>query len=199
MKRRFARLREWYERLAPREQRLVGVLAVILTLLVVLALPVGVGLVVASRRDANQQILDAIARIKGAREEIRARQAKREAIAKRYANKAPALAALIEKAARENKLDVPESRDLADVPHGKKYLERATVVRLRKAPMLALAKMLEQIEQQTMPVSITRLNVRRRGGEKDSYDVELGLSAFDRTETPKGAGAAAPASSGGGK
>jgi general secretion pathway protein M len=197
MKERFARLREWYDRLAPRERRLVSVLMVIVTLLLVLALPVGVGLVVASRRETNQQILEAIARIKGAREEIRARQAKREAIAKRYANKAPALAALIEKAARDNKLDVPESRDNPDVPHGKKYVERTTVVRLRKGPMLALAKMLEQIEQQGMPVSISRLNVRRRGGEKDSYDVELGLSAFDRTEAPKGA--PAPATSGGSK
>jgi general secretion pathway protein M len=197
MKGRFARLREWYDRLAPREQRLVGALAVILTVLLTLALPVGVSLAVGVRRDANQQTLDAIARIKGAREEIRARQAKREAIARRYANKAPALAAVIEKAARDNKLDVPESRDNPDVPHGKKYLERTTVVRLRKAPMLALAKMLEQLEQQGMPVSISRLNVRRRGGEKDSYDVELGLSAFDRTEPSKAA--PAPASSGGGK
>jgi general secretion pathway protein M len=43
-----------------------------------------------------------------------------------------------------------------------------------------------------MPVYVSRLNIRRRGGERDSYDVELGLSAFDRTDTAQGAAGAAP-------
>jgi general secretion pathway protein M len=64
-------------------------------------------------------------------------------------------------------------------------MERTTVVRMRKTGMLALAKTLESIEQQRLPVAITRLNIRRRGGEKDSYDVELGVSAFDRSEGTK--------------
>jgi general secretion pathway protein M len=43
-----------------------------------------------------------------------------------------------------------------------------------------------------MPVSVSRLNVRRRGGERDAYDVELGLSAFDRAEAAQGAAGTAP-------
>jgi general secretion pathway protein M len=58
-------------------------------------------------------------------------------------------------------------------------------MRMRKVGMLPLAKMLEQLEQQHMPISISRFNIRKRGGERDSYDVELGLSAFDRSEAPK--------------
>jgi len=58
--------------------------------------------------------------------------------------------------------------------------------------------MLQQIEQLHMPVSVSRLNIRRRGGEHDSYDVELGVSAFDRNEPVKET-APAPASSGGAK
>jgi len=197
MKQRLARLRQWYDGLVPRERRLVGLLLAIVAALLVLALPVGVALTAASRGAQNHEMIEAIARIKGAREEIRARQAKREAVVRRYASKAPPLAGLLEKAARDNGLDVPESRDNPEVPHGKKYVERSTVIRLRKARMLALAKMLEQIEQQGMPVAISRLNVRRRGGEKDSYDVELGLSAYDRTEAAKGSATAAPSGSGG--
>jgi general secretion pathway protein M len=197
MKQRLARLRQWYDGLVPRERRLVGLLLAIVAVLLVLALPVGVALTVSARRSENHEMIDAIARIKGAREEIRARQAKRDAIVRRYANKAPPLAGLLEKAARDNRLDVPESRDNPEVPHGKRYVERTTVIRLRKASMLALAKMFEQIEQQGMPVAISKLNIRRRGGEKDSYDVELGLSAFDRTEAPKSAATAAPSGSGG--
>ena len=129
---------------------------------------------------SNKALRDAIATIKGARDEVRLRQAKKEAIASRYANRAPGLAGVLEKAAKDNKLDIPESQDKPEVPHGKKYIERTTVVRLRKAGMLALGKTLESLEQQHMPVAITRLNIRRRGGEHDSYDVELGISAFDR-------------------
>jgi general secretion pathway protein M len=189
-----AKLRDWFDKLAPRERRMMGWLFVAVSVFVIFMAPVAISLMVSSRRDANKSLRDAITAIKGAREEVRQRQAKRTAVLARYENKAPPLAGLLEKAARDNKLDVPESQDRPEVPHGKKYVERSTVIRLRKTSMLQLAKMLEQIEQQRLPVAVTRLNVRRRGGETDSYDIELGVSAFDRTEPKE-----APPSAGGGK
>jgi general secretion pathway protein M len=54
------------------------------------------------------------------------------------------------------------------------------VVKLHKVGMLALAKTLEGIERSGHPVSISRLNVKPRAGEKDAFEVELGVSAFDR-------------------
>ena len=186
---RFVALREWFEKLGARERRLMTMLGAVLAVFLLLMVPLGTSLVSSSRRDANKALRDAITNIKGARDEVRQRQAKREAIASRYANRAPGLAGVLEKAAKDNKLDIPESQDKPEIPHGKKYVERTTVVRLRKAGMLALGKTLESLEQQHMPVAITRLNIRRRGGEHDSYDVELGLSAFDR-EAGKESGAA---------
>jgi general secretion pathway protein M len=58
-------------------------------------------------------------------------------------------------------------------------------------------KFLERIEQSGYPVRITQINVRKRGSEPDSYDVDLVVSAFDRKAEPKSAGvdAGAPASS----
>jgi len=185
MKELFARIREWFDKLAPRERRLMSGLLVGLAVVLLLFVPIGASLMLVSRRATNRELRDAIHAIKDGRDEIRQRQAKREAVVARYATRAPALAGLLEMAARENKLDVPESRDGPEIPHGKRYTERNTVVRLRKSGMLAIARVLEQIEQQHMPVAITRLNVRRRGGERDSYDVELGVSAFDRAETVK--------------
>jgi len=41
-----------------------------------------------------------------------------------------------------------------------------TEEQLRKSGMLQLGKMLEEIEQQQLPISISRLNIRRRGGER---------------------------------
>ena len=163
MKEQFAKLREWFDKLAPRERKLVSTLFVFVVIGVVLMVPVAVSMMVSSRADTNRALLEAINRVKGSRDEIERRKAKRDAIVLRYANRAPPLAGMLEKAARDNKLEIPESQDRPEVPHGKKYSERSTVVRLRKATMLALAKMLEEIEQQKLPVSISRLSIRRRG------------------------------------
>jgi general secretion pathway protein M len=192
------RLREWFDKLAPRERRMMGVLGLAFTLFLLFLIPLGVSLALGSRREANRSLREAIHSVKNAREEVQKRQAKREAIVARYANRAPALAGVMEKAARDNKLDLLETADRPEVPHGKRYNERTTVGRLRKTTMLQLAKMLEQIELLHMPISVSRLNIRRRGGEHDSYDVELGVSAFDRSEPTKEPTPAA-ASSGGAK
>jgi general secretion pathway protein M len=191
-------VREWFDKLAPRERRMMGILVIALSLFLLFLIPLGVSLALGSRREANHSLREAIHTIKNARDDVQRRQAKREAIVARYANRAPALAGVMEKSARDNKLDLLETSDRPEVPHGKRYNERTTVGRLRKTTMLQLAKMLEQIEQQRMPISVSRLNIRRRGGEHDSYDVELGVSAFDRTEPAKEATPAA-ASSGGAK
>jgi len=100
----------------------------------------------------------------------------------------PPLAALLEKAAARDKpaRDIPESRDLPEVPHGKKYVERGTVVRLRKSGMLQLSKMLEQIEQQR--VAGDGLASQTSAGaavSANSYDVELGLGGVRSERTPR--------------
>jgi len=185
MNEQLARLREWFEKLAPRERRMMSILGAVFAAFLLFLVPLGLSLTLSSRRDANKALRDAIFTIKNSRDEIQKRQERRDAILARYANKAPLLAGLLDKAAKDNGLAIAETRDLPEVPHGKKYTERSTVVRLRKTGMLSLAKTLEAIEQQRLPVVISRLNIRRRGGEKDSYDVELGVSAFDRNETSK--------------
>jgi general secretion pathway protein M len=68
------------------------------------------------------------------------------------------------------------------------------VVKIHKIGMLALAKTLEKIEQSGYPLAVTRLNVKPRSGEPDSYEVELGVSAYDRKADAPVSGAAATAS-----
>jgi general secretion pathway protein M len=186
MNEQLARLRDWFDKLGPRERRLMSALGVAFAGFLLLLVPIALSLTLSSRRETNKALADAISSIRNAREDIQKKQERRDAVVARYANRAPPLAALLEKAARDNRLEIPESRDLPEVPHGKKYVERGTVVRLRKSGMLQLSKMLEQIEQQRLPVSVSRLNIRRRGGERDSYDVELGVSAYDRNEPAAG-------------
>lgn len=195
MNEQLGKLRDWFDKLAPRERRLMSWLIVAVAVFALFMAPIGISLMVGTRRDANKSLREAIFSIKGAREEVRQRQAKRAAVLARYEPHALLLAGFLEKMARDNKLDVVDSQDRPEVPHGKRYSERNTVVRMRKASMLQLAKMLEMIEQQHLPIAITRLNVRRRGGETDSYDVELGVSAFDRSEAKE----TQPAAGAGGK
>jgi general secretion pathway protein M len=177
--------------LNPREQRLLSALAAVFGALMLLAIPVGLASIVHSREADNQELLTAINSVQAARAQVRERQAKKESIAARYAKHTPALAGLIQQTAREEKLEVTESQDRPEIPHGKRYVERSTSVHLKKAGMYAIAKFLEDLEKTGYPLDVSRLNIRKRTGEPDSYDVEVGVSAYDRSEAPASASSSA--------
>jgi general secretion pathway protein M len=170
--------------LNPREQRLATIAVFALGVLMLLAVPVGLSMLVSSRRAENEELREALSAVNGARGKIQERKAKRDQIASRYGERAPALAGFLEQHASRNGLQVTDSVDRPDVPHGKRYVERHTLIHLKKAGMLSIAKFLEGIEKSGLPVSVSRLNIRKRSGEPDSYDVEVGVSAFDRSDTP---------------
>jgi general secretion pathway protein M len=168
--------------LNPREQRLATIALFALGVILILAIPVGLSMMVSSRRAENEELRDALTSVNGARAKIQERKAKREQIANRYSKRAPSLAGFIEQNASTNKLQVTDSVDRPDTPHGKKYVERHTVVHFKKSGMLSIAKFMESVERSNFPVAISRLNIRKRSGEPDSYDVEVGVSAYDRNE-----------------
>jgi len=181
--------------LNPREQRMASIAVVILAAFLLLAIPVGLQTLVSSRRSDNEELRAALAAVNNARGQIRERQERKAGIAQRYQKKAPQLAGFLEQNASAQKLQVTDSVDRPDVPHGKKYVERNTVIHLKKSGMGPIAKFLEAIEKSGFPVEVSRLQIRKRSGEPDSYDVEVGLSAYDRTETapaPSAAASAAP-------
>jgi general secretion pathway protein M len=177
-----------------RERRLVRLLGFAGGVLLILAVPFGLEAMIHSARSDNDDLRQALSDVQDARVRVRERQAKKDAIALRYAKKAPALAGFLEQTARQEKLEVTESTPLPDVPHGKRYVEHGSNIRLKKSGMLALARFFEDIEKSGFPLTVSRLNLRKRSGENDSYDVEAAVSSFDRTEaTP------APAPTGSGK
>jgi general secretion pathway protein M len=182
------RLREWFSGLGDRERRLVLLLLGMAGLFVLFIVPYLVSAALSSRREEIKDLRGAISVVQASRDRVAMRASKREALNARYSSPAPPLAGFLETAAREAGLAIPESQDLSEVNHGKRFKERSTVVRLRKVGMLALVRLLEKIEASGYPVVISRLHIRRRGGETDSYDIELNVSAFDSTS----ASAAAP-------
>ncbi len=189
----------WYAELAPRERRLLKVLGLVLGALLVLLVPFGTNALLGSRREENAALREAVSRVQAGRAAVKARQARRDAVAARYAKKAPKLGGFLEQLGKEHEVEIPESQDKPEVPIGKRYVERATTLRLRKVAGYPLVKFLEGVEKSGHPVAITRLSLRKRASEHDSFDVELGVSAYDRNEPPPPAaasGSAAPAAPG---
>jgi general secretion pathway protein M len=168
--------------LNPRERRLLTILAGVLAVMFVLVLPVALEWLVHSRQSDNDELYTALAAVQSGRSQVRERQAKKDAIVQRYAKRAPPLAGFLEQSARGQKLEVTDSVDRPDLPHGKRYVERSTVVHLKKTGMYSIAKFIETIEKSGYPALVSRLNIRKRSGEPDSYDVEIGVSAYDRSE-----------------
>ncbi len=176
---------ERIDKLEPRERRLLGILTGLVVVLLVLSVPIYAWSAVRTARDSNDQVRDLISDIYKARMGVGELRAKQEALLARYSKPAPALAGFIEDAAKANNITIADSQDKPEVPHGKRYTERITVVKLHKVGMLNLVKLLEKIEQSGHPLAISRLNIRPRSGEPDSYEVELGVSAYDRKADAK--------------
>jgi general secretion pathway protein M len=171
---------------ASREQRSLtyGVLGLAGLLLIVL--PLGLQTLAFAKRSSNNELRDALQKVQLARNDIRARKERKDSVVQRYAKKAPPLAGYLEQTAKAQKLEVIDSNDRQAITYGKRYTERITVVHLRKSGMLPIARLFEAIEQSGSPTSISRLNIRKRPAEPNAYDVELGVSAFDREELKAG-------------
>ena len=178
-------LGERIQQLEPRERRLLGIFLTIFGLIALLAVPTGVTALLSSKRGEAQALRDAITSLQVGRAEVVAHDKERQHTVARYANPAPPLASLLEKAAATYKIEIPESQDQAPVPHGKRYTERSTKLTLHKIGMLNLVSFLEKLEQSGHPVAINKIDIRKRATEQDSYDVDMILSAYDRKAEEK--------------
>ena len=182
-------------KLSAREQRLLTLLGIVGGIMLLIGLPVYLYMHIADVRAQNDAYRKALKQLNRADAALAVHRQERDALALRYATPAPPLAGLIESAAKANSVTVPESKDRPPVAHGKRYTERTTVVKLRNVGLVALAKTLEKIELGGHPVAITLLHVKTRSEGPDAYDVDLGVSAFDRKAAEGETAAPAPAPS----
>jgi general secretion pathway protein M len=166
---------------ATREQRSLTWAAVGALGFFFFVLPVGLQVLAIAKRSSNTELRDALQKVQAARNDIRSRNARKDSIVQRYGKKAPQLAGYLDQTARTFKLEASDSNDRQEIV-GKRYSERNTVIHLRKAGLLPIARFVEALEQSGYPIAVSRLNVRKRTGEPNSYDVEVG--AYDRNEKP---------------
>jgi hypothetical protein len=144
----------------------------------VLLLPIMLATMLAGQRAHNQQLREAIEAIHRGRPVLAKREAAKATVLARYSRKAPALAGFLETESKKHNLEIPETQPRSAVPHGKEFEERSERFTLRKVDLLSLVKFMEGISQSGYPVTISELNIRKRGA--DSYDVSMVVSAFDR-------------------
>ncbi|HTJ83541.1 MAG TPA: type II secretion system protein GspM [Polyangiaceae bacterium] len=173
-------LAERWSKMEPREQKLLMGLGGAVVALVFLFLPVLLYRSVSAARDDNQAIRDYIQKVAESRDKIDKLRAQNDALLGRYTKTMPPLASFVEDAARAFEVEIAESSAKPDQPHGKKYVEHVLAVKLKKTGLLGIAKMLERIEKSGYPVAITKLSLKPRAGEPDSYDVEMQVSSFER-------------------
>jgi len=174
-----------FARLGSREQRLLNIALLAVGVLMLVVLPIGLSLLVHARSSENQALRDAADNIADSRDQIDKAKLEKAVTVERYARPAPPLAAFLAGLASEVGIEIPESQDRQGVPHGKRYMERSTKMSLHKVGMLKFAKFMERIEQSGNPITISALNIRKRGPDPDMYDVEMTISAFDRTAAPE--------------
>jgi general secretion pathway protein M len=182
-------LRSKLESMSPREQKLLSALGIVVLAFIFLGIPAyGYGELWGAR-EHNEDIRQLLGRMDKASELLAKRKRERQARALLYAKPAPALASFIESMAQAYGIQVPESTDRPDVV-GKGFTERVTVVKMRKVNLMPLVKMLEKIERSGHPVAVTMLTIKARATVPDEYDVQLGVSAYDKKgATSKAAGA----------
>ena len=176
--------------LEDRERRLLAILVAMVVGAILLLPPVALYALVHTRRGDVDEVREAIQAIEAEREVVERAKAGKGALEQRYASPAPPLAAFLARLASEAGVEIPESQDRQAVPHGKRFEERSTKLTLRKVGLIKLVKFLEKLEQSGHPVRISQFDIRKRGSEPDSYDVDLVVSAFDRKAEPKAAKAA---------
>lgn len=176
-------LQERLAKLEPRERTLLLAFFGAIAAIVFFVVPFYLHRMVQTARDDNQEIRDFIQTVAESRKKIEANKATRDAMLARYAKTVPA--SFIDDAAKSNEVEIAETQKKPDVPHGKKFVEHVQTLKLHKPGMYGLSKMLERIEQSGLPVSVSRLNIKPRAGEPDAYDVELGVSIFERKTDAK--------------
>lgn len=173
-------------KLDDRERKLLGVLGIVVGIIVLLVIPAALVSALISKQEENDGIRAVLSEIEDAKATINERKAKHDSVLAKYANPTPGLAGFIEQAAKAHSISASDTQDKPETQHGKLYTERFTVVKMHAIGLKPFIEMLQQIETSGHPVALTRLNVRPRANTPDQYDIEAGISAYDRKGDAKG-------------
>lgn len=175
----------YFSRLSPRERVMVGGLGATVAVFVLGLAVLQVSSSLEELETQNFEDAEALRLIQRNADKLRESQREQAAQERKFARKAPALQGWLEQIATKRSLEIPEAQDKPDENRGKSYIERSVEIRLRKIGLGPLTEFMVDVENSPYPVAITRLHVRRRMGESDSYDVEMTVSTYDWLDAGK--------------
>jgi Tfp pilus assembly protein PilO len=181
-----------WNRMAPRERKLISILA---SAVFTLALVLAGYLIVDSLQEistSNQDTREALAAIARHRDDYLDAKSRMVTLETRIGVEPPQLAADLEAAGKEAGIEIPETVDRPPAPAGKRYLEHSLDVKLRKVGLKELATFLNKVETNPRLIVVTRLQIRRSFGEGDKLDVEMTATAYERLKEERRKKAAAP-------
>jgi type II secretion system (T2SS) protein M len=169
----------YLQRLSPRERILISALGGALVLFVLVLAVLKVASSLHDLEGQNFEDAEVLRTIQRNADKLRENEREEAAQERKFARKAPPLQGWLEQIATKRSLEIPEAQDKPDVNRNKNFVERSVEIRLRKIGLQPLTEFMVDVENAPYPVAITKLHVRRRVGETDSYDVELVVSTYD--------------------
>jgi general secretion pathway protein M len=179
-------LAAWWERLAPRERRVVSLAG--LTVAIVTILFVGWSWLgtINELEDGNAAIRDALTAISKHRDEYleaKARQSVQEA---RIGDAPPQLAGDLEAAAHAENIQIAESSERPTVPAGRRYVEHDTDLKIRQTDLQSLTNFMRRVETGPRLIFFTRLALKQPyAADPGKLDVEATATAFEKVHEDK--------------
>ena len=174
---------EW-ERLAPRQKRLLVVfVATGLSLLTIFG-TWWVFSSISDLEDENADVREALVAIAKHRDEYLDAKSRSAAQEARIGVDPPQLTGDIETAAREENVQIAESSERPTSPAGRRYIEHDVDITIREVDLQSLTKFLRRLETAPRLVFFTRLSIKKRFSD-DKLDVEATATAFERIREDK--------------
>jgi general secretion pathway protein M len=182
-------IRRWLEigrtqwtALTPRERILAQLALGLLVALVVSWTLFSVSSSIGEVDAANGETRALLRQLARQRAEIRDRERDRLLSERRFSRAAPPLGTFLDSTAQAVGLEIAESQDRPESPHGTQWTERSSEIRMRKIGLRPLVDFMTHVENSGYPMAVTKLHVRKRYNENDSYDIEMTVSTYVRRD-----------------
>jgi hypothetical protein len=180
-----AYLRSEWERLAPRERRLVTLLA---TAVVVLGVTLSAWVTfstIGDLEEGNGKIREALSEIAKHHDEYLEAKTRNAVQEQRIGSEPPQLVKDLEEAARGENVQIAESNERPAAPAGRRYVQHDLDIRLREVDLQSLTKFMRRVETGPRLIMFTRVSLKHRYSETDKLDAELTATAFERVKEDK--------------
>jgi len=180
-------LRGRWDRLSDRERTMVSGLGLGFLVILILIIGFSISGSLSDLEDANNDMRTALRDIADHRDSFQKAKAKTAQLEVRIGHVPVQLQGYLEQAAKDSGVEIAETVERQPAPIGKKYVERAIDLRLRKVGIDSLTKFLRRIETGPNLVAVTALNVRTRDDKHEEMEVEMTVSTYEHATEKQGA------------